>query len=137
MKHLWYFLKMLLHLLFFRLIYDSCHDIWKYTELVKVTHFHSDIERLCYLILVKFKNESYPFHTITKELRQVIVEVLIHDIQVMFEIICQEIQFEEDFLKIFLYQGQYSDEFYVTQSWNYIIRDRMVLITYQQWKFNV
>ena len=79
------------------------------------------------LNLVKYT--LFLLKSVTKEGRQVIVELSIYNFQVMLEIGPKTFYVVEDFLEIFFYNSQYSSKLNVSNSWYNIVCYCMVLIS--------
>ena len=92
---------MLFDVLFLGLIYDCCKDIWKNTELVEIAHFNSNIKCFTNLCLIEFKNNSDTFQTVSKELWQIVVKMLVQESKVVFKVGCYLVEVEKDLLEIF------------------------------------
>lgn len=68
------------------------------------------------LVLVKFKNERDALHAVSHKLWQIVVEMLIHHDQVVFEVLRDIIQVEENLLEVLLNKRQQPDEFYIAEA---------------------
>ena len=93
---------MLFYFLFFWLIDDRRENIWKYTKLVEIAHFNAYVESFVYLVFIKFKNYGNSLHTVSEELRQIVIEMFVDKDHIILEVIGNLVKVEEDFLEVLL-----------------------------------
>jgi len=127
----------LFHFLLLWLVYDGGHDVRKYPKLIEIPHFHPYVEGHLYVLLVQFKDKSHPFHGISHELWQIIVEVLIYYLEVIFKVGGEHLELKEYFLEVLLDERKNPYQLYISEPWHDIISYRVVLVPYQQRKFDV
>ena len=97
---------MLLDNRFLRLLPYSRHDVREYPKLIKVAHFDAEFVELAHLRLSQLKDECDALQTITHELRQIIEKVLVHELQVLPEVLRDLVEVEENLLEVLLDQRQ-------------------------------
>ena len=70
--------------------------------MVKITHFYADFKGLSRLDFVQLENDRDAFKGVCEELREVVVEVLVDEGEVCFEVVGQLVKVEENFLEVLL-----------------------------------
>lgn len=123
---------MLLHFLLFALVPDRCHDVSEDAKLVEISHLNANFESFLYLYVCQLKYECNAFQAVAHELRQIIVEVFVYHHQIVFEVVRDLVQVEEDLLEVFLDQCQQAHQFHVAESAHNVVRDGVELVTDEQ-----
>ena len=64
------------------MIYNCCHDVTKDAKLEEIAQLYASVSRQHHGILVKIEYESKSLERITHELRQIIIEVFIDELNI-------------------------------------------------------
>jgi len=74
---------------------------------------------------------------VSEESREVIVELLVDDVEVMLKVCAEIFNVEENLLEILFYDCEDACQLDVTQTRDDIISDCMVLVANEYWKFDI
>ena len=99
-------LQLLFDDLLLRLVPDGRHYVGEDAKLVEVAQLDSKLVQLLHLLLRQLKYEGHAFETVAHELRQVVKEVLVDELQVGLKVLSNLVQVEEDLLKVLFDKGQ-------------------------------
>lgn len=109
-------LKVLFNRLLLRLVYNRRQNISENTELIKVPHFNSDVKSQTRLRAIELGQDGDALEAVAEELREVVVEVAVHEDQIVFEVVRELIQVEEYLLEVLLDQGDQTDQLDIAQA---------------------
>jgi hypothetical protein len=68
------------------LVHDADHDVAEDTELEEVAQLYTQIESLQNVLLTYVKDQSHTLETMGEKGRQIVVEMIVHVLQVVFKI---------------------------------------------------
>ena len=116
---------------------DRCHDVSEDTKLVEISHLDAELKRFLYLYVCQLEYEGDTFQTVAHELGQIIVEVLVDHHQIVFEVVRDLVQVEEDLLEVLFDQSQQAHQFHVAESAHNVVCDRVELVADEEREFDV
>ena len=111
------------------LIYNCCHDVTKDAKLEEIAQLYASVSRQHHGILVKIEYESKSLERISHELRQVIIEVFIDELNICSEVRRELLQVIEYLPEILLDKCQQFRELDVADTSDHEVSHSMVLIT--------
>lgn len=116
---------------------NRCHDVSENAKLIKVSHLNAQFKCFLYLYICQLENKSYTLETIAHELRQIIVEMLINYSQIVFEVMSNLVQVEEDLGKVLFYERQQAHQFHVAEATHDVVGYGVELITDKERELHV
>ena len=119
------------------LIHHAYHYVGEDAELEKETQFHPEIEGFQDIFLSEVWDQRHPFEAVCKECRQIVVELLIYQPQVMLEVCRERLDIIENLLEVFFDHCQDPGQLYVAQPWDDIVSYCVILVSDQDWEFDI